>query len=541
MKLRFRSTASDPFFLLYYVIFDPIVILANFASTSPAALESDLRSASFETVGAIASIGVFFLLKFLLGKINQLNRPNWFVIWGFGLSVTYTMQFVSQVLTRLYDGGGLYVPVPSALVVILGFVISTGSTLLIEAQQKYNGTRQSLIAKRVQDKFASSANASPLLSDFVNEAKKTIIGLKGSQTSELSEKLKDLVDSRLRPVSHKLWRSENEKLRRFSTRSLIRRVITRPFEVPELVGLMAVVAAARSELSEFGPQIGWARIVTLYLVVVISIRLQRVVYKRFQLRKLGVLNFLASAAISALLVMEIPNILFGTPEGQLFWRYWLLAAVILSLTAMGTGIFMVTREYLQKQQELVQELEEVDDSDLEHFLSSLRAKDDADYLHSTTQNKLLALAAKLDSSPGTETKEESLVEALAILDESLNPPRETGSDIVNTLRSLQKAWSGLAAINFEVEQDLDLTSAQCELLGMVAREAIGNAYRHGKAKNIEIRITSDSGRTLFVCLDDGSGPKKGEQGLGSALYSTAGSWSLSKAESGSSLRIELAN
>ena len=49
------------------------------------------------------------------------------------------------------------------------------------------------------------------------------------------------------------------------------------------------------------------------------------------------------------------------------------------------------------------------------------------------------------------------------------------------------------------------------------REAVNNAFRHGRPSHISIRITADGGRLAFAVTDDGGGLKPGGLGGGFGL------------------------
>ncbi len=62
-------------------------------------------------------------------------------------------------------------------------------------------------------------------------------------------------------------------------------------------------------------------------------------------------------------------------------------------------------------------------------------------------------------------------------------------------------------INLEVDRDDSLTadSDQRHALLRIAREAVSNAVRHGKAERISVRLTRVDGESRLTVEDDGAG------------------------------------
>jgi anti-sigma regulatory factor (Ser/Thr protein kinase) len=74
-------------------------------------------------------------------------------------------------------------------------------------------------------------------------------------------------------------------------------------------------------------------------------------------------------------------------------------------------------------------------------------------------------------------------------------------------------------------------------LSQAANEAITNAMRHGFASNVTVSVKAKSGFIELVAIDDGTGPRSGEVGLGSELFdAVAGTrWSLKAGVGGGSV------
>jgi anti-sigma regulatory factor (Ser/Thr protein kinase) len=96
----------------------------------------------------------------------------------------------------------------------------------------------------------------------------------------------------------------------------------------------------------------------------------------------------------------------------------------------------------------------------------------------------------------------------------------------------KKSWLGF--LDLEISQSGSslkaLPQSAINSVAQVIDEAIGNAWRHGKATEMKISVAKAGRQLKLTAKDNGVGPLNGQKGLGSALYdSVAGSaWSLEK-------------
>jgi anti-sigma regulatory factor (Ser/Thr protein kinase) len=101
----------------------------------------------------------------------------------------------------------------------------------------------------------------------------------------------------------------------------------------------------------------------------------------------------------------------------------------------------------------------------------------------------------------------------------------------------------LATITADLYPDLDGDQIPHEVLSQLIEEAVVNAIKHGKAKNIHIKAAPTSGAVMVEIYDDGSLNEISKGGgLGSVLFDTfAHDWSLGRAENRTVLKFSLRN
>jgi signal transduction histidine kinase len=74
----------------------------------------------------------------------------------------------------------------------------------------------------------------------------------------------------------------------------------------------------------------------------------------------------------------------------------------------------------------------------------------------------------------------------------------------------------------------------------LVNEAIGNGFRHGYANQVSVSFAHSETEVTVVVKDNSLGPRGSSPGLGSLLYDSCGSWSLTPgADGGSELVIKI--
>ncbi|MEO0049425.1 MAG: hypothetical protein RL556_757, partial [Actinomycetota bacterium] len=220
-------------------------------------------------------------------------------------------------------------------------------------------------------------------------------------------------------------------------------------------------------------------------------------------------------------------------------------AWILELTITGALIMAAFRSHLEIERELVQLVGADAASKNKELLSAQIANRElAQYLHGHVQNQLLASALRLEQAENSNNEMEMRKELEAVdklLEEAPKGIRSGSSgSLTHELRSIERLWTGLLEVQIEVDETcekLDLGPNMIHDFTQAVNESITNALRHGFASRVAVSVRAKSGNIELVCSDNGTGPRSGGAGLGSALYSSlAGTrWSLEPAIGGGSV------
>jgi anti-sigma regulatory factor (Ser/Thr protein kinase) len=98
------------------------------------------------------------------------------------------------------------------------------------------------------------------------------------------------------------------------------------------------------------------------------------------------------------------------------------------------------------------------------------------------------------------------------------------------VEEMSASWKGLANITFNVVPQLDGADAPHDVIGQLIEEAVVNAIRHGKAKNVHIKAFAYESAFAVEVADDGASDlyTKGS-GLGTILFDTfTQDWSIAR-------------
>ena len=120
------------------------------------------------------------------------------------------------------------------------------------------------------------------------------------------------------------------------------------------------------------------------------------------------------------------------------------------------------------------------------------------------------------------------------------------SDLHTELATRLDPWTGLLDINLHIDHELkSLKNARVQDVGEVIEELISNSVRHGKAKKMELRITSSDGKTLKIVATDNATTPPPESllrsGLGTRIFNLAsdGRWSITRNGTATEFRLTM--
>ena len=169
----------------------------------------------------------------------------------------------------------------------------------------------------------------------------------------------------------------------------------------------------------------------------------------------------------------------------------------------------------------------------------------AQQLHGQLQSVLLATLTRLKKNPGSTDGGELRRELMSLsrhLSGTEQPSSGTAVTLNHGLTVLGQRWEGILEVAYDtsgVSSFLDPEDVRAII--DVAEESVSNAVRHGMATAIDITIATSPACISVIASDNGIGPRLGEPGIGSLLYSSlpGAEWSLSENadQSGATLNI----
>jgi signal transduction histidine kinase len=170
----------------------------------------------------------------------------------------------------------------------------------------------------------------------------------------------------------------------------------------------------------------------------------------------------------------------------------------------------------------------------------LRSRKLARHLHGKVNNRLLSIIG--GAEPGEKASKEELLSRIDLVLQSALEPFEAPITSAQELEeSLLAQWSGLVEIKLEfLPKEMMLNQDIWSLVSGVVEEGVANAVRHGFASSVSVSVLHNDSDLIVSIRDDGTGPRQGPPGIGSAFYSAiSNDWVLKDTGSGSKLRLVL--
>ena len=349
--------------------------------------------------------------------------------------------------------------------------------------------------------------------------------------------LREIVRVNLRPVTHRLWDKQNEKLQEVSIAALSKvAMLSHPF-----VGLPVALILSIGSFVPYLVRTGLAEAVGRSSITFVVIILGYFVASKWQPKflSLAVLYFLVANLAIACGIVWSSSLIFGDLNDYSIIGSSSVLFIWMAQTGYMTSFFkraFATRAEVRKQ---LQELSKTMglNAEAQRIGAAIANRELANHLHSNVQNRLLALALNIEQGRGI-----SVYEELEEIDQLLAGSRTTSrTHLTQDLRDLRDRWAGIALVKFD---ELEQQVANPEVILQAITEAVNNAIRHGLATKILVSFEKTTQAFVVTVRDDGIGPRQGERGLGSLYFDsiTGGRWSLTPRESGGAvLVLEIAN
>ncbi|MEN9955757.1 MAG: hypothetical protein RLY34_564 [Actinomycetota bacterium] len=363
-----------------------------------------------------------------------------------------------------------------------------------------------------------------------------------SSPSDLSLRLRDVVETVVRPLSHDIGKGSkvDQEVSSISNRAAFAAAKSRfpatlsagSMIVPELLFFATASIAITATAINFPGEVLQGSVLSLLAVFV--------GYKFFQkaFAKVWVpfvfallISILASVAVS--FFTEIVLALFGYDlENYLFWQF-VLSQVVLTLITFYMQFLRTQRQDAELEMTRVV-------SDLAILNSQLRQevwlnrRRIASILHGSVQAALYASAirlAKIESPTAADIEAVQNDISLAISKLETVDGAETLSDV---LEQIHAVWEGAVEVQLpqlspELKAKIEANTVASACAAEIVREAVSNAVKHGKAEHVVIELEQTGAHLLGITVsNDGQPlPAEVEAGYGSSIMDeVAFTWQL---------------
>jgi signal transduction histidine kinase len=550
---RLRDDLSGPwaFHPAGFLIFAPLYFIFSVLLGTQFDHPITILAAMGANVVSLSACALVFAAFFFTVFRNRLTKPvsiSWLIFAGLVLGftkgyITGVMMWALGVESNL--DRAIYTRVLATS--ILGLLVVVTQPIMLSFRDRFRRQRDTLVVERVK-LFLAPGEA---LQKFASLAREQMSagGNRKPGPTRSSELLRRIIQDDLRPLSHQIWEQENARYTDFSFGALYRLAVTRyalPWKYVAPVYFL-------TGLGTFAPR--WGLVQGLLTDLLITSAIVFV----FAFAKLFVPQGTLAASLYTWFVVTIAAYLGGTGSILINHSPFDLATFtanlgnglwILELTLSGGFITAAVKSHVEIEQELIKLVgADAARMDSEMLSSRIANRELAQYLHGHVQNQLLASAIRIEQAEAANNKE-VIRQELALVDQVLATAPEgfrkgESASLTQEMRNIEELWQGLIAVNITVDaacESLQLSQNMIHDLTQASNEAVTNAMRHGFASEVKISIVPKNGILEVTATDNGTGPRNGVGGLGSALFDSLGGskWSLTPAVGGGSvLRVKV--
>lgn len=463
------------------------------------------------------------------------------------LTVSLSAQFLGLSGNELL---GKTVASTSLAIIVVVIVPLTLSRLELYQKQRTELIHR-IISRELTEKRGATETTHALLTDFVTRSLNTLDHTKNN-LSALPAVLDELRENQVRPLSHLIWKREQQKIPQFTLVSLITVSFTQLHYVvwPVIVGFILLMGP--SQIQQYGVLPGLVALTAQSAVILGGLSVANLLRPRRLIA--GIVSFsITNLALTAVISLGT-TALWGPIPHFLPVQAALAVFQVLATLTFFTSVYSLTRKtHRAVEQDLLRYSPQLAHENVAQAQQSRADRELAQLLHSQVQNVLLAKSLALKESlnePGITEEirrhiaEETMSDVENYLQSlSSTPLQAPGGSLASRLVNVIETWTPVVEVHHNIT-DTVLSSAltpHTELLESILNEALANAVRHGLARHIEVRLEEEDNVFSATIVDDGVGPRQGEPGLGTMLFlSIAGSqWNLTPQPNGQGSQLRL--
>jgi hypothetical protein len=468
----------------------------------------------------IPGIAIF---GFTVGGLLELSRTLFCSLVGLDLN------FSANFAIRFLQNG------------VLGALIVFGTTGLVLAQRTYKAERALLVAQHLSQMTMSKKmdshdpDVKEALLEFVNSSRQELL-----RSREMaSEALRQVVEERLRPLSHRLWERKIQEIPTFGWADLMRYTLAHNKVFPVATAVIYFLCTFPLLYITWGFLEGLERSALGSAVILIGLSVGKAIkFKKFSTAAFFYVILHISVALAS---VNATSIAFGATleigqyrVGAVTFLFLLEMNLVFGLLSAMKGNSKTIRQNLVSLG-IMQSI----NRDAVQIQNQLDNRELANFLHGDLQNTLLAAVARLEYLPiNSGEYDAELARIIDLLDSVIEPRLTIPTDSLSVqLSKFLESWHGLVEI---VVLRCPETTGYASLDATITRvisEGVTNSVRHGCASNIQISVLSLGSGWKLLLSDDGMGPTMQSPGLGSKLFDSLapGNWSLLPGPAGGSV------
>jgi len=420
-----------------------------------------------------------------------------------------------------------------AYIQVVVFDLGTQELELDQAKQRLSeNARASKSSAETADKLLR-AKAQELLGGQLRAIAKYLKSAKAPAAERLTNEIQDLIDSRVRPLSVDLWR-QLERIEDSSTSDSGLRKSRWPRKVAPASDFRPNVIIGLSGLNIFITAPGlsdWPLAWSFSLWMLTFPVLGFVLAKLYP--KTVTHSTWLGASISGILglIAWLPSILYLVSRSNDFPELSVLAFTSSSVIVFTSVAVAVWSSFKRERLEYLVQIENLN-AERSRQLAIVDqavwvARRNWSYLiHGTVQGALTVAISRVQLA-GQVTPElvgqvlQDVERARAALDE----PQSFSQSLDDVWPQIAQTWDGVCAVSHSTSAEaaslLATSSATSTCVAEIAKELVSNAFRHGKATEVDISISVDApGDILITSTNNGASVKKTKNaGIGSEMFS----------------------
>ena len=482
--------------LIAYLINAPINIFSILSNANAA---QDQKSSPLwllvAVVGYLALGVVVWIANLTVFRNRQIAAVPiwWVVVLGFVAGGTrgVVVGFSASELGLSGDGVGV-VATRILTGAFMGAVLIPIAALVLSVISTYRHERTRLLEEQVEFErivFQNTGITQTLRGALIESVR---TDLENVQTS-----------AQARELSHRIWEQEEPQgMQHVSWWRVVRTsIFVNPYATLPVVLLWTMSAIGTLVLT-----IGFGRAIVQIVFSVVAISVMFWLGKK--LNNVGwlpgLLVFILVMGATVFLTSVVASVLFDPRPWPAGLGLMISNALWLPLLTIFVGIGITA---VRSSEQVIDTLEsEVTHSELmqvatEREMDGLR-KELASQLHGSVQSRLLITAALLDN--GEFSRVAPLIDP-TITAEVLNAldtnPLTSATAAIN---ALAQSWQALMRVDVELPEEGELRSRGEEIVRVV-EEGLSNAFRHGKATEVYLRITAQGNSVRIEVEDNGIG------------------------------------